>query len=257
MASTSTSAARCIGSIGSDLADLGVRRGDLLLVHSSFNSMGHVPGGPETVIRGLMAALGEGGTLLLPALSYASVSEEQPRFDPECTPVCVGAIPEYFRTRAGTLRSVHPTHSVCAAGAKAHQIVSQHHLDRSPVGKNSPLRLLRDLSGKILMLGCGLKPNTSMHGVEELCEPPYLLRPDAVKYIICGSAGEQVVEHRRHDFAGYGQRYDRLDQVMQRGLERGRVLEADCWLINAAEMWRAGEQALRGDPFCFVERLGS
>ena len=135
-------------------------------------------------------------------MSYASVSEKQPRFDPACTAVCVGAIPEHFRAWAGTRRSVHPTHSVCAAGAKASEIVSQHYLDRSPVGEHSPFRLLPGLGGKILMLGCGLKPNTSMHGVEELCEPPYLMRPERVKYVICGPAGEQAVEHRRHNFAG-------------------------------------------------------
>ena len=30
---------------------------------------------------------------------------------------------------------------------------------------------------------------------------------------------------------------------MERGLTRGRVLEAECWLIDAAEMWRTGERA--------------
>jgi len=257
MAITVTNAADCIEAIVTNLADLGVRRGDLLLVHSSLKALGPVPGGPEIVILGLLAALGARGTLLLPALSYASVSENQPRFDPASTPVCVGAIPEHFRTRACTLRSVHPTHSVCAAGAKASEIVSQHHLDRTPVGRYSPFRLLRDLGGKILMLGCGLKPNTSMHGVEELSEPPYLLRPDPVRYIICGPSGEKTVEHRRHSFAGYAQRYDRLEQVMQRGLRRGRVLEADCWLIDAEAMWQAADLALRGNPLCFVERLES
>ena len=27
------------------------------------------------------------------------------------------------------------------------------------------------------MLGCGLRPNTSMHAIEELVEPPYLFGP--------------------------------------------------------------------------------
>jgi len=246
----------CIELMGRGLAALGVQPGDLVLVHSSLKSMGQVPGGPETVVCGLLAALGDAGTLLMPALSYASVSEQQPLFDPACTRTCVGAIPEHFRLRPGTLRSVHPTHSVCAAGAKAKEIVSRHHLDHTPVGTNSPFRLLRDLGGKILMLGCGLKPNTSMHGVEELCEPPYLMLPKPVKYTICTPSGQQVVEHRRHDFAGFAPRYDRLQQVMGRGLCRGRVLQADCWLIDAGEMWQAGERALRKDPYSFVERQG-
>jgi len=78
--------------------------------------MGHVPGGPETVIRGLLGALGEGGTLLMPALSYNLVRlaapDVYPLFDYKNTPSIVGKITEYFRTRPGTLRSLHPTHNV-------------------------------------------------------------------------------------------------------------------------------------------------
>jgi len=81
-------------------------------VHTSLRSLGKVPGGAETVVRGLLYALGENGTLLTPALSYASVGVNNPVFDVLHTPSCVGALPEYFRTRPGTIRSVHPTHSV-------------------------------------------------------------------------------------------------------------------------------------------------
>ena len=42
-----------------DLRALGVKAGDVLLVHSSLKSMGHVEGGAETVIAALRAVLGE------------------------------------------------------------------------------------------------------------------------------------------------------------------------------------------------------
>lgn len=242
-----------IEAMGRDLAALGVRQGGLLLVHSSLKSLGPVPGGPETVVRALLAALGPSGTLLMPALSYKSVTGDHPLFDPATTPSCVGAIPEYFRHRPGTLRSIHPTHSVCAVGARAQEITASHHLDRSPVGANSPFRLLRDHGGKVLMLGCGLKPNTSMHGVEELSEPPYLLLPHPIRYTICTTAGQRQVEYRVHNFRGWAQCYDRLPQVMTSGLSRGMVLQADCWLIDADEMWRCGGRTLRGNPYYFVE----
>ena len=99
--------------ISEDLSALGVRRGGVLLVHSSLRSLGYVPGGAETVIRGLLHALGEEGTLLLPSLSYDHATPRNPYFDIRRTPSNVGAIAEYFRQRPGTLRSMHPTHSVC------------------------------------------------------------------------------------------------------------------------------------------------
>ncbi|MBN1668234.1 MAG: AAC(3) family N-acetyltransferase, partial [Anaerolineales bacterium] len=63
-----------------DLLALGVRPGGVLLVHSSLSSLGQVPGGAETVVRGLLATLGETGTLLMPALSYETVTSRNPVF---------------------------------------------------------------------------------------------------------------------------------------------------------------------------------
>lgn len=246
-----------IRSIVSDLRALGVMPGDTVLVHSSLRSLGTVPGGAETVIRGLLEAVGEGGTLLMPALSYATVSAKQPLFHALWTASCVGAIPEAFRTRPGTLRSVHPTHSVCACGVRAAELISRHHEDRTPVGSNSPFALLPKVGGKVLMLGCGLCPNTAMHGAEELVGPDYLLLRQPVTYVICDEEGLHPVEHRRHDFHGYAQRYDRIEMVMPAGLTRGKVLQADCCLMDAGLMWQAAEEALRRDPHFFVERLGA
>ena len=239
----------------SDLLRLGVATGDLLLVHSSLRSLGHVPGGAETVIRALLQAVGDTGTLLMPALSYEFVTARQPLFDARRTASCVGTIPETFRKLPGTLRSVHPTHSVCGAGARAAELLSRHHLDHTPVGPNSPFSLLPKVGGKILMLGCGLRPNTSMHGVEELVEPPYLFSDTNIEYVICDEKGQQVTQQRRHGFAGWAQRYDRLEQVMTDGIATGTIGEAKAFLIDARRMWEVAHGALLRDPLCFVERL--
>jgi len=86
-----------IRKIAADLIQVGVRSGGILMVHSSLKSMGHVPGGPEIVIRALLEALGPEGTLLMPALTYETVTNENPVFNIAKTPTCVGALAEYFR----------------------------------------------------------------------------------------------------------------------------------------------------------------
>jgi aminoglycoside 3-N-acetyltransferase len=48
-----------------DLNKLGVRYGGNLLVHASLKSLGNIPGGPQTVIQGVLDVLGEEGTLLI------------------------------------------------------------------------------------------------------------------------------------------------------------------------------------------------
>jgi aminoglycoside 3-N-acetyltransferase len=243
--------------ISADAEACGVRRGGVLLVHSSLRSMGLVPGGAETVVRGLLSALGVGGTLLMPALSHRFVTRDQPVFDVARTPACVGAIPEHFRTRPGTRRSVHPTHSVAGTGPLAGDLLSDHDRDDTPCGPHSPFRRLPDAGGQILMLGCGTRPNTSLHAVEEIAEPPYLFGPH-VDYRIVHPDGRTVTaRHRRHGFAGYRQRYDRaVDLLEAPEVRTGRILEAAVHVIDAPAMWREALKALARDPCFFVEPSG-
>ena len=236
------------------LLALGVRPGGVLLVHASLRSLGPLPGGAESVIRGLLAALGPRGTLLMPALSYASVRSNQPLFDARQTPSCVGALPEAFRTRPGTQRSIHPTHSVCGAGRLAEELLGEHERDVTPVGPHSPFARLPGVQGQILFLGCGLRPNTSMHGVEERVEPPYLYGEPLDYQIIRADGSQGMMRVRRHNFQGWTQRYDRLQNVLaEPDLRRGPILQAECYLVETAAMWPAALQALRADPLYFVE----
>jgi aminoglycoside 3-N-acetyltransferase len=245
--------------IARDLAALGVRRGDVLLVHSSLKSLGRPDCAPADVIEALRAALGDGGTLLLPALSYATVSRERPLFDVLRTPACVGAIPEFFRTMGGVLRSVHPTHSVCGLGLRAAELLADQERDATPCGEHSAFRRLPEAGGKVLMLGCGLRPNTSMHAVEELVEPPPFLGDPVAYAVTLAGGGRIVMSVRRHSFVNQSlrQRYDRLGPLLDRdGLRTGKVLSADAHLIDARAMWRAALAAMRENPFFFTERVG-
>ena len=244
-----------INHIAAELRALGVRPGGVLLVHSSLRSLGPIPGGAETVVQGLLDALGPDGTLLMPALSYARVTPEQPLFDVRLTPSNVGALPETFRTRPGTLRSVHPTHSVCGVGRLAAELLDRHIEDRTPCGPRSPFHLLPEYDGQILMLGCGLRPNTSMHAIEELVEPPYLFGGTLAYRLVGWDWGVTEAVYRVHGFRGWQQRYDRVADVLEEPhLRRGRVLSADVHLIEASAMWGAALAALRRDPLYFVER---
>jgi aminoglycoside 3-N-acetyltransferase len=243
-----------IDKFAADVLALGLRPGVALLVHSSLRSLGPVPGGAEGVIQGLLQALGPRGTLLMPALSYETVRASSPVFDVRTTPSCVGALTEFFRTRPGTLRSVHPTHSVCGIGRQAQDLLADHILSITPCGQYSPFFRLPQVNGQILFLGCGLRPNTSMHAIEELVEPPYLYG-DPVRYQVTQADGSQTeMQVRRHNFRGYAQRYDRLEAVMPTGLRKGRVLQAECYLVDTDLMWPAALQALKQDPFYFVEQ---
>lgn len=243
-----------ISQFQSDLHALGLPAGSTVMVHSSLRAFGQVPGGAETVIDALRETLGDNGTLLMPALSYENVTRTQPVFDVCRTPSCVGAIPETFRLRAGVRRSLHPTHSVCALGRLADELLDGHEQDDTPCGAHSPFHRLPDVDGFILMLGCGLLPNTSMHAVEELVRPPYLFSTPIVYTLVDEHGHSREQQYTPHGFRGWAQRYDRIADLLQApDLCSGTVAGASCHLIRAKALWSAALAALRPDPLYFVE----
>ncbi len=240
--------------IARDAALLGISRGDTVLVHSSLRSLGGADAGD--VIKGLLLALGESGTLVIPALSYLNCNPANPSFDYYSTKSNVGALAEYFRTSvAGVLRSINPTHSCCAIGKNAEFVTSGHVLDNTPCGANSPFRRVMELNGKILFLGCGMNPNTSMHAVEELSCPDYLFGEEYA-YSVTDSQGKVfTLKCRAHDFKGVIQRYDRLARLLTDDeLKTGRILTADCQLIKAHAMWEKADKQYRKDPHYFIDK---
>jgi aminoglycoside 3-N-acetyltransferase len=168
----------------SDLRALGLRSGDVVLVHSSMKSLGFVVGGSQAVVQALLDAIGPEGTLAVPTHTsdncdpagwhnppvpeawWPVIREQAPGFDPSRTPSrWMGAIAETVRTWPGALRSDHPRLSFAALGSHAADITSTHQLDDA-LGERSPLGAIYRLDGKVLLLGCGHDSNTSLHLAE-------------------------------------------------------------------------------------------
>lgn len=233
------------------LEALGIFPGDTVLMHSSMKAI-QTDMTPEAFLQMLIDYLGAEGTLLLPALSYHIFGEGRPyRFDSKETPACIGLLPETFRKMPGVVRSQHPTHSVCAIGAKAEMLTGKHGQDVTPVGPNSPFRLLPEVGGKILMLGNVLKCCTFMHGMEEIAGAPYCLLPETEEYIVDGETKSLY----GHNFAGIEQRYDRIANVLRApALRTGKIGAADCHLIDAKALQTAATMMMAEDPYWFVDK---
>lgn len=229
------------------LRALGVCPGDAVLVHASMKAL-NTPLGPEQVLDGLQEALGPEGTLLLPALTYDNVTPEAPAFDPQTSEPCIGLLPRTFWRMPGVLRSVHPTHSVCARGRLAHRLTYAHLMDDRAVGPHSPFMLLPVYRGKLLFLGDVLSACTFMHGVEDIVRPPYMQERRQIFTVSGEERAYWVAEH-----FGWGSEFQRIEHILDKpDLRRGKVLGAEGTLIDARALLAAALAEMRSNPYAFV-----
>lgn len=172
--------------IKASLKDLGIEKGDVLLVHSGLSHLGHIQGGADTIIDALVETVGEEGTILMPCftrpyIGFEGTVSKDRRFRPfhadgTDNPVNIwtGAVPKALLKRKGVVRSANASHSWGAIGKYAAECVADHGLLDAPAGKNSPMAKALELKGKILFFGCGVASNTFLHYLEDQANAPFL-----------------------------------------------------------------------------------
>jgi len=174
-----------------DLRRLGVRPGQVVMLHASVKAIGWIVGGPDVVIQALLDVLTPEGTLAMyvsweeweRALVYGvdwfpedrrrAYLEECPPFDPVTSRANRkwSVLAEYLRTWPGACRSHHPTASVAAVGSRARWITENHPLQYG-YGLGSPWANLCEVRGHVLLLGAPLKTVTLLHHAEHMVKLP-------------------------------------------------------------------------------------
>ena len=235
---TTTELARQLGA-------LGVRKGGVLLVHTSFRAVRPVEGGPRGLIEALMMALGPAGTLVMPSWSG---NDDEP-FDPETTPAAadLGVVADTFWRLPGVRRSDH-FFAFAAAGPAADRILADPlplppHIPESPVGR------VHELDGQVLLLGVGHESNTTLHLAEIIAGVPYRV-PKSLTVLRDGRS--ERIEYGENDHCC--QRFALAGEwLRERGLQReGRVGNAHARLIRSRDVVDVAVEHLRLDPLVFL-----
>lgn len=165
------------------LKNVGVKKGDVLLVHSGLSYLGHVDGGAETLLDALIETVGEDGTILLPVFTRPYIAFEGSLnksriFRPACEEfqdrIFTGAVPKALLHRPGTKRSAHATHAWCGVGKMADYCLSAQTLLEPPASENSPMAKALELGGKVVFIGSDIHSNTFLHYLEDKANAPYL-----------------------------------------------------------------------------------
>ena len=239
-----------------DLISLGVRPGDLLMVHSSLRSIGLVEGGPETVVDALLQALGPEGTLVVPTFTYPTSGDPAFVFDPIHTPSQMGAISEAARRRPHARRSIHLAHSIAAIGPLAETIATSG--GASGWDAHSPMGQVFNRNGRYLLLGVPYQNLTAMHLCEVWLELPYrkprvskgrMRRPDGSTTPLVNIGTPPLPGHPGSDYNRLGQRMEDAGLV-----RRGPVGNALARHLNAHHLRAASRDLTRHDPSGFLQQ---
>jgi aminoglycoside N3'-acetyltransferase len=189
--------------IVADLRRLGVREGDVLMVHASLRKIGPVEGGAAAVLDALDEAVGPRGTLMMtlgavvphewvnerPEAERAALLASEPPYDPLTAPALpeVGWLAEAFRRRTGTVVNDNPSGRFGARGAAAATLMRDTPWN-DYYGPDSPLERFLHLGGRVLRLGADPETTTLLHYAEYLAAVPNKRRIRR-HYRVVGPAG--------------------------------------------------------------------
>ena len=165
------------------LESMGLKGDETILIHSSMKSIGEVDGGADTVLDAWMEYFKD-GLLLLPTHTWKTVNADNPVYNPQTTPSCVGLLTNMFMKRDGVIRSLHPTHSMAGYGKSAAEYLAGEEYNNTPCTPGGCYDRLKDAGGKVLLVGVGHERNTYIHSVEEVLNVPNRLSDMPMELVI-------------------------------------------------------------------------
>ena len=160
----------------------GIVAGATVLVHASLSRLGHVVGGAEAVVLGLLDAA-PGGTLMAPSQTWLNLDPATgvharpeadwpairaalPGYDAGTTPSAgMGRVAEAIRVWPGACRSSHPVRSWTAIGPRALALTRLHDLE-DVHGEASPLGAAMTVDACIALIGVAYASCTALHLAE-------------------------------------------------------------------------------------------
>lgn len=159
--------------------ELGIKKGDVVLIHSSIDRL-NTDLSPKEILSLLLETVGEEGTLLFPTYpdktSYEFLISGE-IWDIKRTPSFSGMLSEIARRTKGSSRSLHPTKSVCAIGKNSDFFINEHHVSPYPYDRTSPYYKVIENNGVSIGLGITSNYFSSTHVVDDYFKDEFPVMP--------------------------------------------------------------------------------
>jgi aminoglycoside 3-N-acetyltransferase len=165
------------------LKSIGVKMGDILIVHSAFKPLKPSRLTPDQIIDELLNLVGESGTLVMPVIRKYSYNDNDQEnlsenlselifdYDVRSTEVFTGIIPMKMMIRSNAVTSRFPLNTITAIGSDAKRMVEKELIEDLPApnGLNSAWKYCMDRNAWVVSLGTDLTHSLTMiHTVEDV-----------------------------------------------------------------------------------------
>jgi aminoglycoside 3-N-acetyltransferase len=244
------------------LRKIGVRRGDTLMLHSSWRPLNGFKGSPAQFCAALREHLGPTGLLVMPSLTYHNMSTAEflalkKPMDVARSPSAMGLVTEVFRRGKGVMRSLSPTHPLLAWGEDAEAFIAGHELTDRPFGPESPFARLLERNALLLCLDVGFSSITFTHFVEDRLQdalPFALYEAEAMPGVSVDREGRRI-DCRVQVLSAVANRLRRESRLVEHLLRAGTLKQQRLgnsrmtWIRAADLLAGAGDLARQGPHF--------
>ena len=247
------------------LERLGVRKGDVLLVHSSLSACGRIVGGAQTIIEAIIEAVGPDGNFFVPTFQRSEcwLNGINKRWDHRPSDSCdraseavrwVGTLPlEFMRLYPDAPRGVHLSHSWAGWGKRAAEVLSRQAEDEPPFSDSSCPLVVKDLGGKILLFGSPVGHTSFVHCFETHFNLPGLgpsyydtrLADGSItwKFVPKGLPGPREFYSKDENARFFREAVARGLEIRREALGVGELKLMDC-----RQFWEIGSALVAEDP---------
>ena len=178
------------------LKKVGLKKGDTILICPQLYTLGKLQDVESNqeyykiFFDTIKSIVVDKGTMCINSYSFQTARHGE-NFYLEKTKCTSGEFSEFIRNMTGSLRSMHPSFSVCAMGKNKKKICSNN--SNTDYGYDSPFDKMLKLNAKVLNLGMEPGYNPFQHVAEFLYGVPY--RYNKLLNIKCFKKGKKVKKH--------------------------------------------------------------
>jgi aminoglycoside 3-N-acetyltransferase len=249
-----------VADIADALAQINVRRGDTVVMHSSLMHLGRPADAslaeyPKRVIEAIVSYLGEDGTLAVMAPNYDYGSKGVP-FDLRHSPVerSMGVCSTHFMTLPNVQRSPNPIFSLACLGRHAVEVCRPD--NGTAFGAESVWDRLFAMNARMLMLGSGIGDLTFIRYIEFRFGVPYLYNKLFMTPVSDGDRPLPVTVTAPLRYHHCPASYDLIrfcDHLRRAGVLKEAALgQGTAAMVTMADCYRLGIEALREDVHFFL-----